>query len=216
VVIPNGAAMPAASPGVKVDPGLIVSSGRLEHYKGHHRVIAAMPELIRKVPNARLHIVGTGPHEGALRRLVSTLGLEDRVTITAIPGSERQRMTDLLASAGLFVLLSEYEAHPVAVMEALSLRRPVLVSDTSGLSELATNGLCRALPLNASPGETAAAMAEELAAQREIPDLALPDWDACAQALSDVYRDVAGNRSTVSLPLDDALSLRSVTRARGG
>ncbi|WP_338830918.1 glycosyltransferase family 4 protein [Bradyrhizobium sp. 27S5] len=216
VVIPNGAAMPAASPGVNVDPSLIVSSGRLEHYKGHHRVIAAMPELIRKVPNARLHIVGTGPHEGALRRLVSTLGLEDRVTITAIPGSERQRMTDLLASAGLFVLLSEYEAHPVAVMEALSLRRPVLVSDTSGLSELATNGLCRALPLNANPGETAAAMAEELAAQREIPDLALPDWDACAQALSDVYRDVAGNRSTVSLPHDGALDLRSATRVRGG
>ncbi|TWC07548.1 glycosyltransferase involved in cell wall biosynthesis [Bradyrhizobium macuxiense] len=216
VVIPNGAAMPAASPGVKVDPCLIVSSGRLERYKGHHRLIAAMPGLIRRMPNARLHIVGTGPYEGELRRLVSALGLDDRVTIAGIPGSERQRMADLLASAGLFVLLSDYEAHPVAVMEALSLRRPVLVSDTSGLRELATNGLCRALPLNASPDETAAAMAEELEAQREIPDLALPDWDACAEALSDVYRDVAGNPSTVGLPHDGALGLRSAIRARGG
>ncbi|TIX16324.1 MAG: glycosyltransferase family 4 protein, partial [Mesorhizobium sp.] len=187
VVIPNGAAMPAPNPGVKVDPHLIVSGGRLERYKGHHRAIAALPDLIRRVPDVRLHIVGTGPYERELRRLVAALGLEKRVTIAGIPGSERQKMADLLASAALFVLFSEYEAHPVAVMEALSLRRPVLVSDTSGLRELAANGLCRAISCNAGPGELAAAMAEELEAHREVPDLALPDWDACAQKLSDVY-----------------------------
>jgi glycosyltransferase involved in cell wall biosynthesis len=200
VVIPNGAAMPAASPGVEVDRHLIVSGGRLERYKGHHRAIAALPELIRRVPDARLHVVGSGPYEGELRRLVGTLGLEERVTIAAIPGSERQKMADLLASAGLFVLFSEYEAHPVAVMEALALRRPVLVSDTSGLRELAAKGLCRAIPRDAGPRELAAAIAEELEARREVPDLALPDWDACAQALSDVYHDVLAGRSTVRLP----------------
>jgi glycosyltransferase involved in cell wall biosynthesis len=213
VVIPNGAAMPAASPGVKVDPHLIVSGGRLERYKGHHRVIAALPELLRLVPQARLHVVGTGPYEGELRRLVGTLGLEERVTIAAIPGSERQKMADLLASAGLFVLFSEYEAHPVAVMEALSLRRPVLVSDTSGLRELAAKGLCRSIPCDAGPRELAAAMAEELEADGEIPDLALPDWDACAQALSDVYRDVLGSRSTVRLPPGSVLPWPPATRA---
>ncbi|MER9228577.1 glycosyltransferase family 4 protein [Mesorhizobium sp. M0437] len=200
VVIPNGAAMPAASPSVKVDPHLIVSGGRLERYKGHHRAIAALPELIRRVPDARLHVVGTGPYEGELRRLVATLGLEKRVTIASIPGSDRQKMADLLASAALFVLFSDYEAHPVAVMEALALRRPVLVSDTSGLRELAANGLCRAIPCNAGPEELAAAMAEELEAHREVPDLALPDWDACARALSDVYCEVLSSRSTVRLP----------------
>ncbi|RWQ65627.1 glycosyltransferase family 4 protein [Mesorhizobium sp.] len=213
VVIPNGAAMPVASPGVKVDPHLIVSGGRLERYKGHHRAIAALPELIRRVPDARLHIVGTGPYEGELRRLVATLGLEKRVTIAGIPGSERQKMADLLASAALFVLFSEYEAHPVAVMEALSLRRPVLVSDTSGLRELAANGLCRAIPCNADPGELAAAMAEELEAHREVPDLALPDWDACAQALSDVYCDVLSSRSRVRLPPDGVMSRPPATGA---
>jgi glycosyltransferase involved in cell wall biosynthesis len=85
-------------------------------------------------------------------------------------------------------------------MEALSLRRPVLVSDTSGLRELAANGLCRAIPCDAGPGELAAAMVEELESHREIPDSALPDWDACAQALSDVYSDVVAGRSTVHVP----------------
>src|SRR6266436_3557774 len=62
VVIPNGAAMPAASPGVEVDRHLIVSGGRLERYKGHHRAIAALPELIRRIPDTRLRIVGSGPY----------------------------------------------------------------------------------------------------------------------------------------------------------
>ena len=205
--------MPAASPRVEVEPYLIVSGGRLERYKGHHRAIAAMPELIRRVPDARLHVVGSGPYEAELRRLVARLGLEERVTIAAIPGSERQRMADLLASAGLFVLFSEYEAHPVAVMEALSRRRPVLVNDAAGLGELARKGLCRAVPCDAGPEELAVAMAEELQAPRQVPDLLLPDWNACAQALSDVYCDVVGSRSTVRLPPGDVLPWPPVTRA---
>jgi glycosyltransferase involved in cell wall biosynthesis len=201
-IIPNGAAMPAPSRGVTVDPHLIVSGGRLERYKGHHRAIAALPEVIRRVPDARLHVVGTGPYGGELRALVRTLGLEDRVTIAAIPGSERQKMADLLASAGLFVLFSEYEAHPVAVVEALSLRRPVLVSDTSGLGELAAKGLCRAIPRDAGPSEVAAAIAEELEARREVPDLTLPDWDDCAQSLSEVYDNVWNSWLTSRLTSD--------------
>lgn len=200
VVIPNGAAMPCVSADVEVDPHLIVSVGRLERYKGHHRAIAALRELIGRVPDARLHVVGAGPYEGELRRLVRQLGLEARVTISAIPASERQKMADLLASAGLFVLFSEYEAHPVAVMEALALRRPALVSDTSGLRELAAAGLCRAVPRDAGPSALAAAMFEELETRREVPDLGLPDWDTCAQALNNVYRDAVAAGSTVRDP----------------
>jgi glycosyltransferase involved in cell wall biosynthesis len=194
VVIPNGAAMPVPSPGVEADPNLIVSSGRLERYKGHHKAIAAMPELIRLRPQARLHIAGAGPYGNELRAQVRRLGLEDRVTIAAIPSGDRQQMADLLQRAGLFVLFSEYEAHPVAVMEALALRRPVLVSDTSGLAEIADKGLCRAIPCHATPTETASAMAAELRTPHPIPDLKLPDWDDCAEALLDVYRGVMINR----------------------
>jgi len=50
-------------------------------------------------------------------------------------------MASVLSTADLVVLLSEYEAHPVAVMEALALGRRVLTSDTSGFAELAQKGL---------------------------------------------------------------------------
>ena len=52
----------------------IATLGRLERYKGHHRVIAAFPEVLRLRPRARLLIVGTGPYEGKLREQVAALG----------------------------------------------------------------------------------------------------------------------------------------------
>ena len=52
--------LPAQGPGP-----LIVSVGRLEHYKGHHRVIAALPHVqSRHYPSARLLILGSGPYRG--------------------------------------------------------------------------------------------------------------------------------------------------------
>ena len=44
-------------------------------------------------------------------------------------------MAEELSQAALVVLLSEYETHPIAVLEAVALGRPALVAATSGLSE---------------------------------------------------------------------------------
>jgi glycosyltransferase involved in cell wall biosynthesis len=207
-VVPNGASTPTPSPGVMVDPHLIVSVGRLERYKGHQRVIAAMPELLRHIPDAKLKILGAGPYEAELYTLRNKLGLRDHLTVEAIPSAERQRLADIVASAGLFVLLSDYEAHPVAVIEALSLGRPALVSDTSGLRELAQKGLCRRIPLNSSPVEVAAAIVEQLAAPRPVPAEALPSWDDCAQRLLDVYNEV------VSEPVQSRVSGKASLQSR--
>ena len=145
-IIPNGAEMPTPEPMPEPDPNLIVSVGRLVEYKGHQRVIAAFRQLLRTRPQARLRIVGSGGYESALRRAAARLGVADRVEIAGIPGQDRIAMANLLASAGVVVLLSEYEAHPVAVMEAASLGRPVIVAETTGLRELIERGTCSRRP----------------------------------------------------------------------
>lgn len=191
-VVPNGASLPPPSiPSPTVEPHLVLSVGRLERYKGHHRVIQSFPELMRRVPDARLQIVGAGPYGPDLRAMVNSYGLENRVSFVSIPSNERQRFTDLLYSAGLVVLLSDYEAHPIAVMEALSVGCPVLVTDTSGLREIAQKGLCQSIPLDAGTDMIAAAIERELA--RVViapPDVSLPDWDDCARQLLGIYATV--------------------------
>src|SRR4029079_9365046 len=123
---------------------------------------------------------GSGPYEPELRQMARQLGVSDHVEIRSIPPSDRQNMAHTLAQASLVVLLSEAESHPVAVMEALLLGRPVLVADTSGLSELAERKLVRAIPLHSTPADAAAAIVEELQQPFSPADVRLPTWDDCA------------------------------------
>jgi glycosyltransferase involved in cell wall biosynthesis len=190
-LIPNGCDLPratrAASPPTDHHHTLIASVGRLERYKGHQRMIAALPTVLEQRPGAHLWIAGVGPYEPALRRLAARLGVADHVEIRPIPAAERERMAAELSKAALVVLLSEYETHPIAVLEALSLGCPVLVADNSGLSELARQGLARAIPLNSSDRQVGMAVLEQLSQPRPAVNLELPTWDDCAANLLTLY-----------------------------
>ena len=68
IVIRNGGALPSPRPGTAAVPGRIVSAGRLERYKGHHRAIEALPHVMREIPEAHLLILGARPvQEQSLR-----------------------------------------------------------------------------------------------------------------------------------------------------
>ena len=97
-----------------------------------------------------------------------------------------------LSRAAVVTLLSDFETHPLVVLEAAALGRPVLVADTSGLSELAEQGFARAIPLHSSPSLTAAAIIEEMSRSEVTPRPTIPTWDDCAGQLLAVYRDVLG------------------------
>jgi glycosyltransferase involved in cell wall biosynthesis len=188
-VIPNGAELPLPDPMPTPDPNLIVSVGRLVGYKGHQRAIAALAALRELRPHAHLRIVGMGPYEARLRTFAKRLGVADRVGIAGISGADRLAMAELLATAGVVLLLSEYEAHPVAVLEAASLGRPVIAAETTGLRELIDQKIARGVPLHAPPSVVAAAIDRELSAARRDPK-PLPRWDDCANAVMERYRVV--------------------------
>jgi len=167
---------------------LISSVGRLERYKGHHRLVAAMPALLEMAPDARLVIVGRGNYERQLRRLVARLGLGQAVTFTSFDIEERAELGGMIRSSDIVALMSEYEANPVALMEALALGRKVVVADTSGLTELATEGLATAVPLHAPPTELAKVL-RSVAAAPGTKSFQLPTWDHCVDELLRVYAE---------------------------
>jgi glycosyltransferase involved in cell wall biosynthesis len=169
---------------------LLVSVGRLERYKGHHRILRALPAILAEAPNARLVLVGDGPYERPLRAMASELGVADRVSICSFGPERRAVMGKLVADADVLCLLSECESHPVAVMEAVGAGTKVLVADTSGLSELGTTGLATTIALEASAEQVAAAALAVAAAPSNVPP-ALPSWEDCAEQLHRLYREVA-------------------------
>ena len=194
VLIPNGtdlAFSAAANGNGRSGPTVLATIGRLERYKGHQRVLAALPHVLARDPEAQLLIVGTGPYEQELRRQATALGVEDRVTFTSVPAGDPAAMAELLGGVSLVVLLSEFETHPLVALEAAAAGRRLLVADAGGLAEIAADGHARAIALDEAPAGVAAAIAEELARSDLPPPPRLTSWDECAEALLELYRSVA-------------------------
>jgi glycogen(starch) synthase len=191
VVIPNGSDLPnlPASLGPR-DNSLIASIGRLERYKGHQRVLAALPHLARQRPDTRLWIAGQGPYGRDLQQLAEELGVASHVEIRAVPPEERSRMSAELSRVKLVVAMSEFETQPIAALEALGRGCRLVVADAPGLSALAERGLARAVPLDSEPEALARVLLEELDLPSPAEPPKLPTWDDCADALLDLYQRV--------------------------
>ena len=173
--IPNGVSTDATlrprsetgSAGPKTRPGdpapHLLSIGRLQRYKGHQRIIRAMPRLLEADPGTRLTIIGMGPYGDRLERLVDDLGLHDSVTFDAVEAEDRPRLDRIMASASAAVFLSEYESHGMAAHEAILAGLPVVVLDATALGGLVADGLARAVPPMATDDEVASIVLRTLA-----------------------------------------------------
>ncbi|MFN8535605.1 MAG: glycosyltransferase family 4 protein [Dehalococcoidia bacterium] len=202
VVIPNGADLPLPptdAPRQSTGKTTIVSIGRLERFKGHHRAIEAMPAILATIPDARLLILGSGPFEPDLHRIAAEQGVADRVEIRFIPPAERETLAGVLRDSALITLLSEGESHPLAVIEAAALGCSILVGeDGMGCSELAERGLARSIALSSTPEQVAAAVVAQIANPFQPGEVEIPTWDACADKLFALYAEIVKVPACVS------------------
>lgn len=116
----------------------IVTTGRLVPQKNHELLIKAF-SLIASQIEENLYIYGEGELRTKLEGLVKKLNLEDRVFL---PGAVKD-VANTIKSAKLFVLSSDYEGMPNALMEALTLGIPCISTDCpcGGSKMLIENGV---------------------------------------------------------------------------
>lgn len=181
----------------------ILSIGRLVRYKGHHRVIRALPHIRAVHPEATLTILGDGPYRSSLERLVRRLGLSDAVTIDFVPADERPRLLSIMANASVAMFLSSYESHGMAAHEAVSAGLPAVVLDGTALGDLAAEGLADAVPPMATDREVASIVLRTLDAHREprpsddVQDMTRlrHSWPVIVGRLEAAYRQVMTERA---------------------
>jgi glycosyltransferase involved in cell wall biosynthesis len=173
---------------------IICSVGRLERYKGHHRLIEAMPELRKLVPNVALYIVGDGPYKQRLEALARHLGVRDLVEFITVDPRERRQMAELFRSARLIALLSDYESQGVVGLEAIAVGRPLLVADGTALAELIRFGEVSVVPPFADKHTLAGLIARKLQEHSSPPRDLVPMWENTADALEALYRRVLAPR----------------------
>lgn len=103
----------------------IVSAGRLFDYKNHKLLIRAFAQIAEEFPEYNVTIWGEGPYRKELEEEIRIHNLESRVFL---PG-DSSRVAEDIYIAALFVLPSDTEGMPNALMEAMSLGLPVIATD---------------------------------------------------------------------------------------
>jgi glycosyltransferase involved in cell wall biosynthesis len=139
--------------------------GRLdEKQKAFSLLIKAFKILSDKSVDLNLAIIGQGPDEIIYRQLTEKMGLETRVQLLGrVPDED---LTVLYNNCTLFVLSSFFEALPLVLLEAISYGKPVIATDTGGVSEVVENGvnglLVETTPENIAKGVEQVASSPEL------------------------------------------------------
>lgn len=127
-VIPNPVMLQANSEHVSERKNEIAYVARFEMVQKRQDL---MLEAFRKVvdihPNIELVFYGDGPDEQQVRDMVYQLSLSNHVRFQGVV----DHVTDKIQSSKMFVLTSDYEGIPNALIEAMSVGLPVIATDCS-------------------------------------------------------------------------------------
>lgn len=112
--------------------------GRLRSEKGQRTMLAALPRILGRLPDAKLLVVGDGPDRVVLERLAEELGVAASVRWTGHVAHER--VAELYAAMDVLAVPSRYEAFGLVAAEAMAMSLPVVGTETAGLSEVIAAG----------------------------------------------------------------------------
>ena len=196
---------------------LVGAVGRLSRVKGHAYFLRAAKLILQKEHGARFLIVGDGPLRDELVASATHLGV-DRACLFLGP---RTDIYDLVGAMDIFVLPSLDEGIPMALLEAMALRTPVVAAAVGGVPELITHratGLlvtprderaladaCLELALNPNWAQTLGARA-----RRVVEDEFSHERNG--HALMEVYRSVTSGEGIGAQPPTGAAGRASAGR----
>lgn len=103
----------------------IVTVGRLNDQKNHEMLIRAFSTIAEKHANEKLLIYGEGGLRAQLSQLIDSLALRERVFLMG----NTAEVPAVLSKASVFILSSDYEGMPNALMEALAVGVPSISTD---------------------------------------------------------------------------------------
>lgn len=103
----------------------IVAVGRLDKQKNFIMLINSFNEVLKTHKQCKLDIYGEGPERSRLQALIDKLGLQNCVVLCGA----RSEVLKYICDAALFVMSSDYEGMPNALLEAMAIGMPVVSTD---------------------------------------------------------------------------------------
>jgi glycosyltransferase involved in cell wall biosynthesis len=117
---------------------VLVTASRLAAWKRVDRAIAALPEIVRSLPNALLLVVGDGEERSSLERLSRDLGMADHVRFAgAVPQEDVVRY---MRAAEVFLALADLSNVGNPLLEAMCCALPPVAVDAGDTASLVRDG----------------------------------------------------------------------------
>lgn len=146
--------------------------GSFYDYEGLDTLIAALPALLARRPNARLLLVGGGPEDQRLRALAQSQGLADKIIFTGrVPHGDVERyysLVDVLVYPRKAMRLTDLVT-PLKPLEAMAEGKMVAASDVGGHRELIRPGDTGTLFRADDPADLARVVADLLDKRGDWP-----------------------------------------------
>jgi glycosyltransferase involved in cell wall biosynthesis len=138
-VVYNGAPVPGALPPrepARAALGLdgsfaVLTVGPLVKEQRHEVLLAALPGLLRRQPQLRLLLAGTGPEEARLHAQAERLGVASHLRFLG----GHADLPELMAACDAFCLPSCLDGHPLVLLEAMAAGLPVAAARALGITE---------------------------------------------------------------------------------
>lgn len=126
----NGSAAPERG----VSDKIITFLGRITYQKGPDYFVEAAAKVLKRVPNVRFVMAGSGDMMNHIIRRVARLGIADRFHFTGfLRGEDVHRMFQL---SDVYVMPSVSEPFGISPLEAMRSNVPVIISKQSGVAEV--------------------------------------------------------------------------------
>lgn len=122
--------------GIDRDDKVIGVGVRLSEQKGIKYLIDAVSLLSKSFPNVKLLIIGDGECRTGLEKLASSCGITDKVIFTGF----RSDIPEILQIIDVYALPSLWEGHPLVLLEAMAVGKPVVATDIPGNRETVEHG----------------------------------------------------------------------------
>lgn len=121
--------------GYTSDDFILIYVGELSYRKNQEFLIKSVNQLVHKIPNLKVLLVGDGPLKEDYKNLVINLGVQNHIEFLGY----RTDVDKLMLLSDIAVSTSRQEGLPVNVMEAMATGLPLVVTDCRGNRDLVKN-----------------------------------------------------------------------------
>jgi len=149
--------------GLAEDDILIGTAASLNNeVKGQAYLIKAMPQIIKAYPKTKLLLAGEGRSKSDFIKLIEELNIKNNVVLAGF----RLDMPSIMAILDIYVCPSIYEGLGISIIEAMSLKKPVVATHVGGISEVVVENQTGYLVRQKDAGSIAQAVISLLADPR--------------------------------------------------